>query len=59
MAEPGMTETIPLALNEDGVLRVSGRRVTLDTVVGAFREGATPEEMRNSIRAFRWETSTR
>lgn len=45
MAEPGMTETVPLALNEDGVLRVSGTRVTLDTVVGAFREGATPEEI--------------
>lgn len=45
MAEPGMTETIPLALNEDGVLRVSGTRVTLDTVVGAFREGAAPEEI--------------
>lgn len=29
----------------DGVRRVAGTRVTLDTVVAAFREGATPEEI--------------
>jgi uncharacterized protein (DUF433 family) len=29
----------------DGVVRVGGTRVTLDTVVEAFGEGATPEEI--------------
>ena len=29
----------------DGVCRVAGTRVTLDTVVYAFRDGATPEEI--------------
>jgi len=29
----------------DGVFRVAGTRVTLDTVVYAFRDGATPEEI--------------
>ncbi len=45
VSEAGMTETIPLAMGEDGVLRVSGTRVTLDTVMATFRDGATPKEI--------------
>jgi uncharacterized protein (DUF433 family) len=46
----GLTETLapkapPLRVDEDGVLRVGGTRVTLDTVIGAFDEGATAEEI--------------
>jgi uncharacterized protein (DUF433 family) len=33
----------PLAADADGVLRIAGTRVTLDTLVAAFREGATAE----------------
>ena len=29
----------------DGVVRVKGTRVTLDTVVGAYQDGADPEEI--------------
>ena len=36
---------IPLEEDTDGVVRVGGTRVTLDTVVAAFREGATAEEI--------------
>jgi uncharacterized protein (DUF433 family) len=36
---------IPLEADADGVVRVSGTRVTLDTVVAAFEEGATAEEI--------------
>ncbi|MCG8347904.1 MAG: DUF433 domain-containing protein [Chloroflexales bacterium] len=36
---------VPLAADRDGVMRVGGTRVTLDTVVGAFRDGATAEEI--------------
>jgi uncharacterized protein (DUF433 family) len=39
------TEPVPLAANQDGVVRVGGTRVTLDTVVSAFEDGATPEEI--------------
>jgi len=39
------TEPIPLMTDLNGVVRVGGTRVTLDTVVGAFREGATAEEI--------------
>jgi uncharacterized protein (DUF433 family) len=38
-------ESIPLAIDSDGVARVSGTRVTLDTIVAAFHEGATAEEI--------------
>ena len=38
-------ETIPLHRDTDGVLRVSKTRVTLDTIVAAFSEGATAEEI--------------
>ena len=40
-----MPEPVPLAADRDGVMRVGGTRVTLDTVVAAFREGATAEEI--------------
>jgi uncharacterized protein (DUF433 family) len=39
------TTTVPLAADEAGVLRVAGTRVSLDSVVYAFDEGATPEEI--------------
>jgi uncharacterized protein (DUF433 family) len=38
-------DAVPLRVDADGVARVGGARVTLDTVVAAFREGATPEEV--------------
>jgi uncharacterized protein (DUF433 family) len=38
-------EPVPLELNADGVARVGKTRVTLDTVVTAFLEGATAEEI--------------
>ncbi|MGH3089188.1 MAG: DUF433 domain-containing protein [Rubrobacteraceae bacterium] len=39
------SELVPLAVDRDGVARVGGTRVTLDTLVAAFREGATAEEI--------------
>ena len=39
------TEPVPLALDNDGVIRVAGTRVTLDTVIAAFNESATAEEI--------------
>ena len=38
-------ETVPLAYDVEGVVRVAGTRVRLDTVVSAFRLGATAEEI--------------
>jgi uncharacterized protein (DUF433 family) len=45
MAEAQATESIPLVTGSDGVMRVRGTRITLDTVVAAFTDGATAEEI--------------
>lgn len=39
------TEVVPLQIDRDGVMRVHGTRVTLDTIIFAFHEGATAEEI--------------
>ena len=36
---------VPLSTDDDGVMRVGKTRVPLDTVVFAFNEGSTPEEI--------------
>lgn len=45
MRAASVTETVPLVTDSDGVFRVSGTRVTLDTLVYAFQDGATAEEI--------------
>lgn len=43
-AAPVITaEMPPLRVDEHGVVRVAGTRVTLDTVIGAFLDGESPE----------------
>lgn len=39
------TESVPLTVDADGVVRITGTRVTLDTVVAAFLDGAAAEEI--------------
>ncbi|MHC5855497.1 DUF433 domain-containing protein [Nostoc sp.] len=39
------SDPIPLSPDSDGVVRVSNTRVTLDTVIAAFLEGVTAEEI--------------
>ena len=39
------TEKPPLRTDADGIVRIAETRVTLDTVVTAFEEGATAEEI--------------
>ena len=38
-------ERVPIHTDAQGVVRVAGTRVTLDTIVGAFGAGATAEEI--------------
>ena len=45
MAEPLAADTTPLVVGADRVIRVSGTRVTFDTLVASFQDGATPEEI--------------
>lgn len=39
------TKPLPLTRDRDDVICISGTRVTLDTIVEAFLEGATAEEI--------------
>ena len=39
------SDPAPLVTDEDGVVRVEGTRVRLDTVVFAFNQGASAEEI--------------
>ena len=39
---------MPIHTDANGVVRVAGTRVTLDTLVGAFETGATAEEIASS-----------
>jgi hypothetical protein len=36
---------VPLEFGDDGVIRVRGTRVTLETVLSAFADGVTAEEI--------------
>jgi len=38
-------DSVPLSRDEHGVVRVGGTRVTLDTVLAAFQDGSTAEEI--------------
>lgn len=40
-----VSTTPPFSTDEAGVLRIEGTRVPLDSVIHAFNEGATPEEV--------------
>lgn len=45
MAEALITDPVPLVAGADGAMRVQGTRVTLETVLAAFADGATAEEI--------------
>lgn len=45
-------EPIPLVVDADGVARVGGTRVTLDTIIRAFRRGESAEWIAESYSAL-------
>jgi uncharacterized protein (DUF433 family) len=47
------TEPVPLEIDRDGAARVGGTRVTLESVVVAYCQGATPEEIAQRFPAVR------
>lgn len=53
MLSAAAVEPIPLSTDPDGVIRVAGTRVTLDTVVDTFMTGATPEEIAQDFPVLR------
>lgn len=53
MSLPLVSDPAPLVPTEDGsVIRVIGTRITLDTVIGAFKRGATAEEIAQDYSAL-------
>ncbi|MEX2138514.1 MAG: DUF433 domain-containing protein [Pirellulales bacterium] len=42
-------QPVPLQLDPHGVARIGGTRVTLDSVIAVFKQGATPEEIAESF----------
>jgi len=42
-------QTAPLHQDDTGTVRIIGSRVTLDTVVAAFKRGATAEQIQDSF----------
>lgn len=49
MDQLALTYTAPLTYGEDGTIRIRGSRVTLDSLVHAFRQGATAEQIQDSF----------
>jgi uncharacterized protein (DUF433 family) len=47
-----VADPVPFATDADGVVRVGGTRVTLDTLVAAFRHGASPESIADQYPAL-------
>ena len=45
MSTTATIETILMATDADGAIRVSATRVTLDSILLTFNDGATPEEI--------------
>lgn len=55
MATLETTIVLPLTLTEDGTIRITGTRVSLDSVVHEYNQGATPEEIAISFPSLRIE----
>ena len=49
MVKLPLTQSTPLLQGEDGAVRVTGSRVTLDSLARAFDEGATAEQIQDSF----------
>src|SRR5437879_3129236 len=49
MVEVSITQSVPLTRSADGVFRVTGSRVTLDSIVHQFKSGATPEQIQEEF----------
>lgn len=38
-------DPLPMGIDEDGMVRIAGTRITLDTIVGAYKRGDRPDEI--------------
>jgi uncharacterized protein (DUF433 family) len=49
MSELETMQKVPLTRDEDGVWRIIGSRVSLDSIVGQFKAGATAEQIQEDF----------
>src|ERR1017187_2142705 len=49
MTELNLAQAVPLMRGEGGVFRITGTRVTLDSIVREFKDGATPEQIQEDF----------
>lgn len=49
MDHTDFTYTAPLEYGTDGTIRIHGSRVTLDSIIHAFQQGATAEQIQDSF----------
>src|ERR1035437_9371241 len=49
MTELNMAQATPLTRGEGGVFRITGTRVTLDSIVREFKDGATAEQIQEGF----------
>jgi uncharacterized protein (DUF433 family) len=47
------TQSVPLAPTENGTIRVTGSRVSLEAVVGQYEQGSTAEQIQESFPSLR------
>ena len=52
MSQSVAAEPVPVVTDADGVMRVAGTRVPLDTVVAAYEKGETPEQIAQDYSAL-------
>jgi uncharacterized protein (DUF433 family) len=43
------TQTVPLTLTEDGTIRVTGSRVSLDSIIYQYQQGESAEQIHESF----------
>ncbi len=51
-----VADPVPMAMDENGMVRIAGTRVTLDTIVGAYNRGDTPAEYLRGSPPYVWPT---
>lgn len=49
MAESKIIQAVPLMQDDEGVFRIVGSRVTLDSIVHQFKSGATAEQIQEDF----------
>lgn len=52
MAEFDRVQDVPLTRSDDGTIRIAGSRVTLDSLVRQFKDGATAEQIQEDFPAL-------